>query len=119
MTIAGRNRDISTEGFPFLGEQYIPCFRCSTSEYPLDAPLMIPISPFHEKLSSDVTEVSNWMGRVESHYSLDARTFMLALDHFDTVLTLLYHKKAGARTSNDVVYNIASKNKMKLRKQIM
>lgn len=115
MTIAGRNTDTSTEGFPFLGEQYIPCFRCSTSESPLDAPLIIPVSPFHEKLSSDVTDVSNWMGRVESHCSLDARTFMLALDHFDTVLTLLYNREGGARTSNDVVnyYGLQKQNEVK------
>lgn len=41
------------------------------------------------------------MGRADIHCSLGARTFMLALDQSDTVITLVHHKKAGARTSND------------------
>lgn len=77
-------------------------FGCSISESPLDFFFLITsLSSFHEKLSSEVTGVSNWTDRVENHYSLHARTIMLALDHFDTVMRLLDHKEVGTGTSHD------------------
>lgn len=38
---------------------------------------------------------------MENHYSLHARTIMLALDHFDIVIMLLDNKEVGAGTSHD------------------
>lgn len=52
-------------------------------------------------LSSEVTDISNWMDRVENHYSLHARTTMLALGHFDIVIMLLDHEEVGTGASHD------------------
>lgn len=38
---------------------------------------------------------------MENHYSLHARTTMLALGHFDIVIMLLDHEEVGTGASHD------------------
>lgn len=65
VTSERRNGDTRADGFPCL----VSCVQVfNIFESPLDFFFLITsISSFHKKLSSEVTDVSNWMDRVENH----------------------------------------------------